>query len=233
MKFNSSATVFCLSRNNGDRRAIRPPCHKYLPDQNKSKTLRWNHFIQPETRNTPIHCSLNIASLGRDVPVNYRILWEEKWNYTLMNFTVFYCASSQIPPVARLLGRIKNQMRRLKSVFVPADECVWWCVCLSDVMNRVSIHMLVEQSYCRVQLLLDILLISHRPILCTVYVCVCVWVCELMHIAAVVQCCCMVVVDDGFLLCSLQCCVCVLCVCVFVSRTPHSSSIEATVPQMS
>lgn len=54
------------------------------------------------------------------------------------------------------------------------------------------------------KLLLDILLISHWPILWTVYVCVC----ELIHIAAVVQRCCMVVVNYRFLLCSLQCCVC-------------------------
>lgn len=65
------------------------------------------------------------------------------------------------------------------------------------------------------------------------YVCVC----QLIHIAAVVQRCCMVVVNYRFLLCCLQCCVCVLYVFffpgIFVSRMPHPSSIQATVPQMS
>lgn len=71
-----------------------------------------------------------------------------------------------------------------------------------------------NKATAKFQPLLDILLISHRPILSMVHVCMCV--CELTHIAAVVQCRCMVVVNDRFLLCSLQCSVCVLYVCVFL-----------------
>lgn len=97
---------------------------------------------------------------------------------------------------------------RLKSVIVSTHEwCACVCVCLSHLMNRVSIHMLVEQSYCRVQATAGypVDITQAHSLDC---------VCELIHIAAVVHCCCMVVVNYRFLLCSLQCCVC-MCVCVF------------------
>lgn len=92
--------------------------------------------------------------------------------------------------------------------------CVSVCVCPTWWIGFLF-TCLWNKATAKFQPLLDILLISHRPILSTVHECMCV--CELTHIAAVVQCHCMVVVNDRFLLCSLQCSVCVLYVCVSFS----------------
>lgn len=104
--------------------------------------------------------------------------------------------------------------------------CVWWRVCVCPTWWIAFLFTCSwNKATAEFKLLLDILLISHTgPFfrLC---------VCELIHIAVVVQCCCMVVVNYRFLLCSSQCCVCFPF--AVVSRRPRSSSIQTTVLQMS
>lgn len=83
--------------------------------------------------------------------------------------------SPHIPLLAWLLGHVKNWMRNL-SLSPQMNVCVCVSVCATWRIGFLF-TCLWNKATVQFKLLLDILLISHRPILSTAYVCVC----ELIH----------------------------------------------------
>lgn len=141
-----------------------------------------------------------------------------------MIFTAFHCMiefTNSAPCLAA--GSCKELDEETEICLCPhrwmVCMCVMLCVCVCVCPTwwiGFLFTCLWNKATAEFQLLLDILLISHTgPFF---RLCMCVCVCELIHTAAVVQCCCMVVVNYRFVLCSLQCFVCVLNVCFFFWR---------------